>query len=125
VKRPVVLLAAAAACVIGGGWLLAATWHLGYGTGLYCSLGTASTVGCDPGLSAAGKIAAVVVILAAIPLFAAAFSELTSHLGARKVKAHLAEVEGSARAAHKIVADLFEHHTGEAHPLAPARKERM
>lgn len=83
--RPAFLVAAAAGCVIAGGWLLAVTWHLPLGTGLYCSAGTASTVGCDPSLSPAGQVAAVLVMLTAIPLLAAAFGQL--HLD--KVREHV------------------------------------
>lgn len=38
------------------------------------------------------------------------------HFGAR---AELAELKATADAAHRIVADLFEHHAGRAHDLAP------
>jgi hypothetical protein len=38
------------------------------------------------------------------------------HFGA---KAELAEIRAAAAAAHRIAADLFEHHTGHAHPCAP------
>ena len=98
-KRGVIsLLAAAAAVVAAGGWLLAATWHLSFGTGLYCAVGTATTVGCDaaPGTTA-GRIAAVAVMLTAIPLLAAVFAWLTGHHAGRrasaKVKEHLDAAE--------------------------------
>jgi hypothetical protein len=84
VKRAVVLLAAAAVVVTAGGWVLAVTWHLSFGAGLYCSLGTASTAGCNPGLSTAGKAAAAGVMLLAIPLLAACFSLLTGHHAGRR-----------------------------------------
>lgn len=85
-RRAAVLLAAAAASVIAGGGLIAATWHVSFGHGLYCSLGTASTVGCDMvPRGGAGQITAAAVMLTAIPLLAAAFSQL--HLD--RVKAHL------------------------------------
>jgi hypothetical protein len=38
-------------------------------------------------------------------------------------KAELADIKATVDAAHKIAADLFEHHTGSAHPLAPGRQE--
>lgn len=41
----------------------------------------------------------------------------------RESREELAEARQDAKAALKIVADLFEHHTGEAHPDAPARPE--
>jgi hypothetical protein len=80
------LLAAAAVSVIAGGAVIAATWRVSFGHGLYCSLGTASTVGCDKQpVSPAGWIAASAVMLTAIPLLAAAFGSL--HLD--KVREHL------------------------------------
>lgn len=35
------------------------------------------------------------------------------------VKADLDDIRQAAAAAHRIAADLFEHHTGTAHPAAP------
>lgn len=96
-RRAWLLLAVAAGVILAGAALLAATWHLSYGHGLYCSLGIASTVGCDaspPG--AAGRVAASVVILATIPALAAVFAMLTGlhlrgHLRAseERMKRHL------------------------------------
>jgi hypothetical protein len=95
VRRAVLLLAAAAASVIAGGVVIAATWHVSFGHGLYCSLGTASTVGCDKQpVSPAGWIAAAAVMLTAIPLLAAAFGSL--HLD--KVRAHVADSEHRMKA---------------------------
>jgi hypothetical protein len=86
VRRAWWLLAAAAVSVIAGGAVIAATWRLSFGHGLYCSLGMASTDGCDAQpASTAGRIAAAAVMLTAIPLLAAAFGSL--HLD--RVKAHL------------------------------------
>lgn len=42
------------------------------------------------------------------------------HFGAG---AELAAIRATADAAHRIAADLFEHHTGERHPAAPAGRE--
>lgn len=103
-RRPWVLVAVAAAVVAAGGWLLGVTWHLPYGTGLYCSVGTASTVGCDTGLSAAGQVAAVVVMLAAIPVLAAVFAWATGKHAASHVRQHLAEAE------KRIAADADHRH---------------
>jgi hypothetical protein len=95
VKRAWLLLAAAALSVIAGGAVIAATWHVSFGHGLYCSLGTASTVGCDKQpVSPAGWIAASAVMLTAIPLLAAAFGSL--HLD--KVRKHVAASEKHLKA---------------------------
>lgn len=101
-KRAILLLAAAAVVVAAGGWALAVTWHLGFGTGLYCSVGTASTVGCNPALSAAGQVAAVVVMLAAIPLLAAVFARLTGHHASKQVAS---QVHERVSAIEKRIAD--------------------
>ena len=37
-------------------------------------------------------------------------------------RADIEDIRRAAAAAHKIAADLFEHHTGSAHPDAPASK---
>jgi hypothetical protein len=42
------------------------------------------------------------------------------HFGAQE---DLAEIRRAASAAHQIAADLFEHHTGRAHPAAPGDTE--
>jgi hypothetical protein len=98
VKRAIVLLAAAAAVMAAEADLLAATWHVTYGHGLFCVLGIASTVGCDaqpPGV--AGRLAAVVVILTCIPILGAVFAWLTGKHAARhaaaKVREHLGATE--------------------------------
>jgi hypothetical protein len=97
-KRLAALLIAAAAVMAAEASLIAATWHITYGHGLFCVLGIASTVGCDaqpPGV--AGRLAAVVVILTCIPLLGAVFAWLTgkhaAHHAAAKVKEHLGAVE--------------------------------
>ncbi len=92
-KRVIALLAAAAAVVAAGGWALAVTWHLSLGTGLYCSVGTATTVGCNPLLGAAGQVTVVVVMLVAIPILAAVFAWLTGRHAAGHVREHLAAAE--------------------------------
>lgn len=38
-------------------------------------------------------------------------------------RADIEDIRRAAAAAHRIAADLFEHHTGEAHPDAPAKPE--
>ena len=41
----------------------------------------------------------------------------------RLVGRHLAAARAAAEAGHRIAADLYEHHTGRAHPDAPAKPE--
>ena len=85
-KAALALFAAAAAVIAAGAGLLARTWHLSYWHGLYCSLGTASTAGCDTSARGpAGWIAASGIILTAVPLLGAAYGSL--HTG--RIKAHL------------------------------------
>jgi len=38
-------------------------------------------------------------------------------------RAEIEDIRRAAAAAHRIAADLFEHHTGGAHPDAPAETE--
>lgn len=77
-KRIIALLAAAAACIAGGGWLIGRTWHLGYAHGLYCAMGTATTLGCDASPpSSAGRWAQIALMVTAIPLLGAAFALMT------------------------------------------------
>jgi hypothetical protein len=94
VKRAGILLAVAAGFVAGGGWLLAVTWHLPYGRGLYCAIGTATTVGCDasPG-STAARVAAAAVMLTTIPVLAACFALVTGHHASKRIRGHLAGAE--------------------------------
>jgi hypothetical protein len=93
-KRPAALLAVAAACVAAGAWLISVTWHVSLGHGLYCAVGTASTVGCDTAPhSAAGWLAAVAVMLTAIPALAGCFALVTGAHVHKRVSARVAEAE--------------------------------
>jgi hypothetical protein len=38
-------------------------------------------------------------------------------------RAEIEDIRRAAAAAHKIAADLFEHHTGGSHPEAPGKRE--
>jgi phosphate/sulfate permease len=115
VKRALVLAAAAVAIIAADGWLIAATWHLPYGTGAYCSIGTGTTVGCNPALSTAAQIAAVVVMITSIPLLAALFALLTGfHL-----RGHIRDSE--ERMKRHLEERLAEHHKGLAVVSPPRR----
>ena len=106
-RRGVILIAVAAVVIALDGWLLAVTWHLPFGTGLYCSAGTASTVGCSPSLSGAAQVAATVAILTSVPLLAAVFAMLTGlHL-----RRHVAESETRIKA---HLEERLRHHLGPA-----------
>lgn len=49
--------------------------------GMYCALGTATTVGCDvPPATGAGYVLSAIMMLTVVPLFAAVFSFFTSGL---------------------------------------------
>jgi hypothetical protein len=105
-SRTTILLAAAAGSVLVGGALIAVTWHVPFGHGLFCSLGTAATVGCDVApRGGAGQVIAAAVMLTAIPLLAAAFGQL--HLD--KVREHVDTRLGEHhRAIHERL-DRIEH----------------
>ncbi len=95
-KRALIYIAAAAACILAGGVLLAVTEHLSAGTGVYCGLGTATTVGCSPGIPVAARIVSAALMLTAIPLFALAYGSLSNahlrkHMGLH-MKATVAQV---------------------------------
>ena len=78
-RRTVILAASAFACVLAGAAVFSATDHVGFWRGLYCSVGTAATVGCDTTpAGTSGRIAAVAVELTAIPLLGATFASLTA-----------------------------------------------
>jgi hypothetical protein len=146
VKRAWAALGAAAGCVAGGGWLIAATWHLSYGHGLYCAIGVASTVGCDTvPRTPAGRDVAIAVMLTAIPLLATVFAlatsghitgrirehlETTTHAALADMRRELADLKAtaektrrSAAAAHRIAADTHEQMTGLRHASSPGAEE--
>jgi hypothetical protein len=99
-SRAWVLLAAAGADIIAGGVAIAATWHLSFWHGLYCSIGTASTVGCDTApRTGLGQAVAVGIMLTAVPLLAAVFTQL-----------HLDRIDAHMAAHRKLLgADLRQH----------------
>ena len=105
-SRARVLLAAAAADIAAGGWLISATWKISLLHGLYCAVGTASTVGCDTvPATTGGRVAQVFLMLTAIPLLAAVFGQL--HLD--KVNEH---VQARLREHHDTIharLDQIEH----------------
>jgi hypothetical protein len=70
-----------------------------------------SNIGAMPGC---GLVAVVSAVCFRKPLAA----WWHKHFG---MKADLAEIRDAAAAAHRIAADLFEHHTGQAHPDAPGK----
>jgi hypothetical protein len=118
VKRAFIMLGTAAAIVAAGGWALAVTWHLSYGRGLYCALGTATTVGCDATPSStAGRAASAAVMLTTIPLLAAVFALLTGlHL-----RGHIRDSE--ERMKRHLEERLAEHHKSLA-VVPPVRKPK-
>jgi hypothetical protein len=106
-KRAVVLLTLAAVAVLIDGVAIAATWHIGFGHALYCSLGNATTDGCDASpRSTSGRIAAMAVWLTAIPLVAAAFASL-----------HLDRIEDRLRRHHEAIHARLDAIQQAQHPL--------
>lgn len=72
--------------------------------------------------------AEALITAAAGGLFALVFRKPLARLAARArraiqalhaARADAAEARASAAAAHQIAADLYQHHTGRAHPRAP------
>ena len=114
-------LAAAAAVV--GAWavVFAQAEHLSWFHGLYCSVGIASTNGCDflP-RDTSDQAVTVAVILTAVPVLGTVFARLTAHHTARRVHERSAAARADAAAARRIIADLYRHTTGERHPDHPA-----
>jgi Ion channel len=75
VRRSVILLLLAVTTVSIGALFVSRTWHISLWNSLYCSIGTASTVGCNTTpSSSAGQLIAMLIILIAVPLMASAFA---------------------------------------------------
>lgn len=82
-------------CLLGGAAAFAANQHLGFGTGLYWAITTATTVGygdVTPKTSA-GRVIASAVMLTTIPLFASAFALFAGAVAS----AHLRRLLGMER----------------------------
>lgn len=79
-RRAWLTLAIAAAAILAGAGGLSATEHLSYAHGLFCSVGTASTVGCDvTARGGSAQAVSVAVMLTAIPALAATFALVTGY----------------------------------------------
>lgn len=92
------LLAATAADIAAGGWLISVTWRISLFHGIFCAVGTASTVGCDSApAGTSGRLAQVAVMLTAIPLLAAVFGRL-----------HLDKVDERLRQHHNAIHDRLD-----------------
>jgi len=63
---------------------------------------------------------AAVAVFFAVGLRKPASSWWRKHFGAQ---ADLADIKAAAESAHRIAADLFEHHTGHVHPDAPSERK--
>jgi hypothetical protein len=78
-SRVTVFLVSAAASILAGMFLIASTWHLSLWEGFNCAVGVATTVGCNINpVSTPAEVVRLVLIFTALPLMAAAFSEITS-----------------------------------------------
>jgi hypothetical protein len=94
--------------------------HVSVGNGLYFATVTGTTVGYGD-ITPHGwesHLCAVAMMVLVIPLFGASFSLFTSGLSAIHLKVRLKKGDDAALAAHKIMSDLYQQQTGEAHPLA-------
>lgn len=87
-RRAVVILAIAGTLDMVSGVIFSITQHVAVGDGLFWAVGTATTAGSGTvaAVNPAGKVLAVVVMLTVIPLFAAAFSLVTSGITGGHVK---------------------------------------
>lgn len=88
-RRALTVIATAVLLDLAAGGGFAATEHVSLGLGEYWALATATTVGYGDVTprTAAGHVIAAMVMLTVIPLFAAAFSLVTSGLTAGHVRA--------------------------------------
>jgi hypothetical protein len=95
VRAALASLAAAAACITAGGLAFSLTQHVGFLTGAYWSVATASTVGYGDvtARGAGGKLISIAVMLTAIPLLANAFSHLHLHRHRKQQIRHKTESE--------------------------------
>ena len=72
-----------------------------------------------------GNVGAMPLQAAVSVVFLAVFRKPAGRLWRRLVgeRADVEDIRRAAAAAHKIAADLFEHHVGSAHPDAPVTPE--
>jgi hypothetical protein len=85
-RRAFRVLAATVALDIVLGVVYGETDNISVLHGLYCAIGTATTVGCDiTPRTAGGYITSAVMMLSVVPLFAAVFSFFTTGLTADHV----------------------------------------
>ena len=110
------LLLAAVACIIAGGFGLAFTEHLGPLRGLYCSVGTATTAGCDvTAVLPWARVVTASLMLVAVPLLAAGFAEVTAKRVHARMSGHLAAELADLR--DKVRQDSAALHTALQHRL--------
>lgn len=76
---------------------------------------TGGNIGAMPLQSAIVAVAGLLAALVLRPLWRRALAWLKA----------VEEAAAAAAAAHRITADLFEHHTGRAHPDAPGKESGM
>lgn len=118
-SRVLRLAAAALAAMLAGAEGLALAERLSFLHGLYCSLGTAATVGCDVTPSGAGRLVSSLLMVTALPLLGAIFAWATAERAHRRGRERHDELRAAQDAVRRITADLHEYVTSQRHPDAP------
>lgn len=119
-RRFLRLLAGAAAAMLAGAIGYAITERIDLFHGVYCSLGTATTFGCDVTPRGWARTVAAFLMLTALPLLGWIFSWATAEHTHQRGREHREQQEATSKAIHQITADLHRQVTGNDHPLAPS-----
>jgi len=106
-KGRIVLMGAALASLVAGAALITSFWDLPMWQGLYCSIGLATTEGCNYSpTSRPAQIVAVGLMIVTIPLLAATFGLLQNiHLHKKINKS----IDRKLAAHHEAIKELIEN----------------
>lgn len=110
-KRALAVLAAVTLLDVVSGVILAVIDHVPAWHGVYCTIGTTTTVGCDLPLHGGAAYAmSTVAMVLFVPLWATAFSFFTTGLTADHVEViTVKQTDTVARITEKQTAELKEH----------------